>query len=78
MEISKARKGSDDYLMDCCDYVIGDLVKEKTHLFALSLLPLYIYDIKRSGGYFQYYDLHTLALFVSDIISYCQIAVPYY
>ena len=33
MEISKARKGSDEYLMDWCDYVIGDLVKEKTHLF---------------------------------------------
>lgn len=33
MEISKARKGSDEYLIDWCDYVIGDLVKEKTHLF---------------------------------------------
>lgn len=33
MEISKAQKGSDEYLMDWCDYVIGDLVKEKTHLF---------------------------------------------
>lgn len=33
MEITKARKGSDDYLIDWCDYVIGDLVKEKEHLF---------------------------------------------
>jgi hypothetical protein len=33
MEISKARKGSDEYLVDWCDYVIGDLAKEKTHLF---------------------------------------------
>jgi len=33
MEISKARKGSDDYLMDWCDFVIGDLVREKEHLF---------------------------------------------
>jgi len=29
MEITKAKKGSDQYLMDWCDYVIGDLVKEK-------------------------------------------------
>jgi hypothetical protein len=33
MEITKAKKGSDQYLMDWCDYVIGDLVKEKEHLF---------------------------------------------
>jgi hypothetical protein len=29
MEITTAKKGSDDYLMDWADYVIGDLVKEK-------------------------------------------------
>lgn len=29
MDITKAKKGSDDYLMDYCDYVIGDLVHEK-------------------------------------------------
>lgn len=33
MEITKAKKGSDEYLVDWCDYVIGDLVKEKEHLF---------------------------------------------
>jgi len=33
MEITKAKKGTDDYLMDICDYVISDLVKEKTELF---------------------------------------------
>ena len=32
MEITKAHKGSDQYLIDWCDYVIGDLVKEKTDL----------------------------------------------
>ena len=29
MEVTKAKKGSDDYLMDYCDYVIGYLVREK-------------------------------------------------
>lgn len=33
MQITKAKKGSDDYLIDWCDYVIGDLVREKTELF---------------------------------------------
>lgn len=33
MEITKARKGTDDYLMDVCDYIISELVKEKTELF---------------------------------------------
>lgn len=33
MEITKAKKGSDDYLMDWADYVISDLVKEKQELF---------------------------------------------
>lgn len=33
MEVTTARKGSDDYLVDWCDYVIGDLVKEKESLF---------------------------------------------
>lgn len=33
MEITKAKKGTDDYLMDVCDYIISDLVKEKTELF---------------------------------------------
>ena len=33
MEITKAKKGSDEYLTDWCDYIIGDLVKEKEHLF---------------------------------------------
>lgn len=32
MEITKAKKGSDEYLMDWADYVIGDLVREKTEL----------------------------------------------
>ena len=29
MDVTKAKKGSDEYLIDYCDYVIGDLVKEK-------------------------------------------------
>ena len=29
MEITKATKGTDDYLIDWCDYIIGDLVREK-------------------------------------------------
>ena len=33
MQITNAKKGSDDYLIDWCDYVIGDLVREKTELF---------------------------------------------
>ena len=33
MEITKAKKGSDDYLIDWCDYVIGNLVQEKTSLY---------------------------------------------
>jgi len=33
MEITNAKKGSDDYLMDWADYVISDLVKEKEELF---------------------------------------------
>ena len=33
MEITTAKKGSDDYLMDWADYVIGDLVKEKQELY---------------------------------------------
>lgn len=33
MEITNAKPGSDKYMMDWCDYVIGDLVKEKEHLF---------------------------------------------
>ena len=33
MEITKAKKGSDEYLTDWCDYVIGEMVKEKEHLF---------------------------------------------
>lgn len=33
MEITNAKKGSDKYLTDWCDYVIGDLVREKEHLF---------------------------------------------
>lgn len=32
MKVTKAKKGSDEYLMDWADYVIGDLVKEKTDL----------------------------------------------
>lgn len=32
MIITKAKKGSDDYLIDMCDYAISDLVKEKTDL----------------------------------------------
>ena len=30
MKITEAKKGSDEYLMDWADYVIGDLVREKT------------------------------------------------
>ena len=33
MEISKHKKGSDDYLVEMADFVIGDLVKEKEWLF---------------------------------------------
>ncbi|MDO4465429.1 MAG: hypothetical protein Q4C49_00265 [Bacillota bacterium] len=33
MQITNARKGSQEYLIDWCDYVINDLVKEKTSLF---------------------------------------------
>jgi hypothetical protein len=33
MEISKHKKGSDEYLVEMADYVIGDLVKEKEWLF---------------------------------------------
>lgn len=33
MEVTKAKNGTDDYMIDWCDYVIGDLVREKTHLF---------------------------------------------
>lgn len=33
MEITKAKKGTEDYLIDWTDYVISDLVKEKTNLF---------------------------------------------
>jgi hypothetical protein len=29
MKITSAKKGSDEYLMDWTDYIIGDLVKEK-------------------------------------------------
>lgn len=32
MEITNAKKGSDQYMTDWCDYIIGDLVKEKTYL----------------------------------------------
>ena len=32
MEITKATKGSDQYLIDWCDYVIGELVREKKDL----------------------------------------------
>lgn len=32
MQITKAKKGSDDYLMDWCDYIISDLVQEKEEL----------------------------------------------
>lgn len=32
MDVSKAKKGSDDYLMDYCDYIIGELVHEKRDL----------------------------------------------
>lgn len=31
-EITKAKKGSDEYLIDWCDYVIGELVREKKDL----------------------------------------------
>ena len=40
MEITKAHKGSDQYLIDWCDYVIGDLVKEKTDLVKAPLQVL--------------------------------------
>lgn len=33
MQISKHKKGSDDYLVDMADYVIADLVVEKEHLY---------------------------------------------
>ena len=33
MQISKHKKGSDEYLVEMADYVIGDLVKEKEWLF---------------------------------------------
>ena len=33
MLTSKYKKGSDDYLVDMTDYVIGDLVHEKESLF---------------------------------------------
>lgn len=33
MQISTHKKGSEDYLTEMTDYVITDLVKEKTHLF---------------------------------------------
>lgn len=32
MQVTKAKKGSDDYLMDWCDYIISDLVQEKEEL----------------------------------------------
>lgn len=32
MQVTKAKKGSDDYLMDQCDYIISDLVQEKEEL----------------------------------------------
>lgn len=32
MEITNANKGTDNYLIDWCDYVIGELVKEKTDI----------------------------------------------
>lgn len=33
MEITNAKKGSDDYLMDWTDYIIGSLVREKLELY---------------------------------------------
>ena len=33
MQISKHKEGSDEYLVEMADYVIGDLVKEKEWLF---------------------------------------------
>lgn len=33
MQISKHKKGSDDYLIEMTDFVIGDLVYEKEHLY---------------------------------------------
>ena len=33
MLTSKHKKGSDDYLIDMTDYIIGDLVREKEHLY---------------------------------------------
>lgn len=33
MEITNAKKGSDDYLMDWTDYIIGSLVREKPELY---------------------------------------------
>lgn len=33
MQISKHKKGSEDYLTEMTDYIINDIVKEKTHLF---------------------------------------------
>lgn len=32
MQVTKAKKGSDDYLIDWCDYIISDLVQEKEEL----------------------------------------------
>jgi hypothetical protein len=32
MEMSKHKKGSDDYLVEYCDSIIGELVHEKDHL----------------------------------------------
>lgn len=32
MKVTEAKKGSDDYLMDWADYIIGELVREKTDL----------------------------------------------
>ena len=33
MQISKHKKGSEDYLIDMTDWIIGDLVQEKEHLY---------------------------------------------